>query len=47
MNFLTGLLERPANERAFLLLPVGYAAEPSYVPDIHRKTLEEVAAFYL
>ncbi|MDH4474144.1 MAG: nitroreductase family protein [Fluviicola sp.] len=47
MNFLTGLLDRPANERAFLLLPVGYAAEPSYVPDIHRKTLEEVAAFYL
>lgn len=47
MNFLTGLLDRPANERAFLLLPVGYAAEPSYVPDIHRKTLEEVAVFYL
>lgn len=47
MNFLTGLLDRPANERAFLVLPVGYAAEPSYVPDIHRKTLEEVGVFYL
>lgn len=46
MNFLTGLLDRPSNERAFLLLPLGYAAESAYVPDIHRKTLEEISAFY-
>lgn len=46
MNFLTELLERPANERAFLLLPVGYALEPSYVPDLKRKSLEEISVFY-
>ena len=46
MNFLAKLLERPANERAFLLLPVGYAKEPVYVPDIIRKSLEEVSVFY-
>ena len=46
MNFLTKVLNRPANERAFLLLPVGYAKEPAYVPDIRRKALEEVAVFY-
>lgn len=46
MNFLSKLLERPANERAFLLLPVGYAKQPVYVPDLKRKPLEEVAVFY-
>ena len=46
MKFLTKLLERPSNERAFLLLPVGYPANEAYVPDIERKTLKEVAKFY-
>ena len=46
MNFLSKLLDRPANERAFLLLPVGYAKQPVYVPDIKRKSLDEVAVFY-
>ena len=46
MNFLSNLLDRPANERAFLLLPVGYAKQPVYVPDIKRKTLDKVAVFY-
>ncbi|WP_144962524.1 nitroreductase family protein [Gillisia sp. Hel_I_86] len=46
MNFLTKVLARPENERPFLLLPVGYAKEPAYVPEIHRKTLDEVAVFY-
>ena len=46
MNFLTKLLNRPSNERAYLLLPVGYPKEPVYVPDIHRKKLEEVVEFY-
>jgi nitroreductase len=46
MNFLTKLLERPSNERAFLLLPVGYPASEVYVPDIERKSLGEVAKFY-
>jgi len=39
------LLQRPANERAFLLLPVGYPAPDAQVPDIHRKPLEAIAEF--
>ena len=46
MNFLTKLLERPSNERAFLLLPVGYPDNEAYVPDIERKSLEDVSKFY-
>ncbi len=46
MNFLSKLLDRPNNERPFLLLPVGYAKQPVYVPDIKRKSLDEVAVFY-
>lgn len=46
MKFLTQLLKRPDNERAFLLLPVGYLKQPVYVPDIHRKPLEEISKFY-
>jgi iodotyrosine deiodinase len=46
MNFLTKLLERPSNERAFLLLPVGYPDIEAYVPDIERKGLGEVSKFY-
>jgi iodotyrosine deiodinase len=45
MNFLKKILNRPDNERPYLLLPVGYASENCYVPDIQRKTLSEVAVF--
>lgn len=46
MNFLTKILNRPSNERAFLLLPVGYPKLPTFVPDLKRKALEEVTVFY-
>jgi len=46
MKFLTRILKRPDNERPFLLLPVGYPQEPAYVPDLNRKTLEEIALFF-
>lgn len=46
MNFLTKLLDRPANERPFLLLPIGFAKQPTWVPDLRRKTLEEMSVFY-
>ena len=46
MNFLTKILERPSNERPFLLLPIGYPEDVVYVPDLERKPLEEVAVFY-
>lgn len=41
MKFLSEILERPANERAYLLLPVGYPADDCRVPDIMRKKLDE------
>jgi hypothetical protein len=34
-------MERPANERAFLLLVVGYPVEDATVPDIGRKSLDQ------
>jgi iodotyrosine deiodinase len=46
MNFLTHILDRPANERPYLLLPVGYPATEVYVPDIERKKLGEVSYFH-
>jgi nitroreductase len=45
MNFLKNILKRPDNERPFLLLPVGYAADEVYVPDIYRKPLDDIAVF--
>ena len=46
MNFLTKLLQRPENERPFLLIPVGYPTPGTYVPQLKRKPLEEVATYY-
>lgn len=46
MNFLSKILERPDNERPYLLLPIGYPKDQVYVPDIQRKTLDEVAVFF-
>lgn len=45
MKFLSDILERPSNERPFLLLPIGYPAEGCEVPDIQRKSLGEIAQF--
>ncbi len=46
MNFLQKILERPDNERPYLLLPVGYPAEGARVPDLHRKPPKDVIAYY-
>ena len=46
MNFLGDILQRPANEKPFLLIPVGYPARNAQVPNIKRKGLDEVAVFY-
>ena len=46
MNFLNGILERPENERPFLLLVTGYPADDVQVPEITKKPLEEIATFY-
>lgn len=43
MDFLQRILERPENEKPYLLIPVGYPKEGAMVPDIHRKVLEEIS----
>ena len=45
MNFLERLLDRPKNEKAFLLLPVGYPSQDCLVPNIQRKGEEDVISF--
>jgi nitroreductase len=45
MRFLNALLDRPAYERPFLLLVVGYPEEGALVPDIGRKPLPDIASF--
>lgn len=42
MGFLTRVLDRPANERPFLLIPAGYPAADATVPDIRKKDLDEI-----
>ena len=45
MNFLNKILGRPSNERPFLLLVVGHPSKNANVPDIKKKSLEEIASF--
>ena len=45
MAFLNKILGRPANERPFLVLVVGYPAENTTVPDISKKSLDEITTF--
>lgn len=42
MAFLTKLLGRPENERPFVVMPVGYPLPGTRVPDLPRKSLDEV-----
>lgn len=46
MNFLAKILDRPENEKPFLLIPIGYPAENVMVPDLKRKTLDKVLVKY-
>lgn len=46
MNFLQKILERPDNERPFLLLPVGYPTDDAVVPLLRRKSESEVIQYY-
>lgn len=46
MNFLIKALNRPENERPFLLIPIGYAKIGAKVPDIKRKNIDEVIQYY-
>lgn len=46
MNFLQKILERPANERAFLLMPVGLPDKGALIPNIQRKELDDIMVEY-
>jgi iodotyrosine deiodinase len=45
MGFLNPILDRPGNEKPYLLLVVGHPADGARVPDIERKPLEQIASF--
>jgi nitroreductase len=45
MGFLRKILGRPRHEQPFVLIPVGYPAEGARVPDLKKKTLEEIREF--
>ncbi len=45
MKFLCEILERPENERPYLLLPVGYPADDAEVPDISRRPFDRNVTF--
>jgi len=45
MGFLNEILGRPENERPFLILVVGYPASDTTVPELRRKSLEEIVIF--
>ncbi len=42
MGFLNEVLHRPVNEKAFVVIPVGYPAAGARVPDIPRKSLDDI-----
>ena len=46
MAFLSELLDRPENEKPFMVLPVGLPGDEAFVPDIKRKPLDQIAAYY-
>ena len=45
MGFLSRILDRPPNEKPYLLFPIGYPAPGAEVPNIHRKPFDEIATF--
>lgn len=46
MRFLNSILDRPSNERPFILFPVGFPAEDCTVPDLSKKDLNEVTSWF-
>ncbi|MGB7341932.1 MAG: nitroreductase family protein [Phototrophicaceae bacterium] len=46
MKFLQEILERPSNERATMILTVGYPADDAQVPDIDKKSLNDILVHF-
>jgi nitroreductase len=45
MGFLREILDRPENERPYLLLPVGYPDPDAEVPELEKKDLDEITTW--
>ncbi len=46
MGFLSEIVDRPPNERAYVVIPVGYPAVDAQVPNISKKSLDEIMIHY-
>ena len=46
MDFLGKILNRPENERPFMLIPVGYPAENCRVPYIQKRLFEQITSIF-
>ena len=42
MEFLEKILKRPKNEKAFLLIPVGFPSQDAKVPNLNKKSFDEI-----
>ena len=46
MKFLNGILDRPANERPYLVLVTGFPKADAKVPAITKKPLQEIVSYH-
>ena len=46
MGFLEKILNRPKNEKAVVLIPVGYPAQNAKIPKLKKKSFKEVATIF-
>ncbi|MFT6098174.1 MAG: nitroreductase [Arenicella sp.] len=46
MKFLNQILQRPSNEKPFMLIVAGYPSDGLTVPDIERKPFDEIASIF-
>lgn len=46
MGFLRDILNRPEHEHAMLVMPVGYPDEGAKVPNLGRKSLDNISEFF-
>jgi nitroreductase len=45
MRFLNRILDRPRSERPYLILVVGYPADDCKVPELDKKSLDQISTF--